>query len=618
MEWCTILCGIIGITSTPNYSPEGVARLVVRALLRLEYRGYDSAGVAGIVDGEIVVRKARGKIEEVSRRLGFDKIRSYCMIGHTRWATHGVPSDRNAHPHTDCRGWFAVVHNGILENHAELRRKLERKGHVFSSDTDTEVLPHLVEDYYVVLGNVMSAFEKALGLIRGSYAFAMISVHEPDKIFFAKNKNPLVVGIGKGFNAVASDIAAIIELTRRVVVLRDGWYGYVSPHDIVIYDERGEPVDWRKYVITVEWSVEDASKSGYPHYMLKEIMEQPVALQNTLAGIRRDKAVEKAINILLDAEKIYVTAAGTSYHAGLYYASLASILSSTLVHPFIASEYELYVKTINEGDAVIAISQSGETMDTLNAIREARKQGAKIIAVSNVVESSIPRESDTTIYTRAGPEIGVAATKTFTSQTLALYWLSVHYALAKGTINQSEAKELLRRAEEAPQLIRRAIEISKPLAEKLAGDLSRAGSMYVLSRGIGVPVAMEGALKIKEISYIHAEAYPAGESKHGPIALIEKGFPVIFIVPNDPRLVYLLMGNIEEMKSRGALTIGVLSENTCRECKLDIRIETPYADKLLVPFTHTPFMQLLSYYIAVNKGYDPDKPRNLAKTVTVE
>ena len=612
------MCGIIGITAIPHYFPRGVASLIVRALLRLEYRGYDSAGVAGIVGNTIVVRKARGKIEEVSRRLGFEEIRSYCMIGHTRWATHGIPSDNNAHPHTDCRNWFAVVHNGILENHAELRRFLEKKGHVFKSDTDTEALPHLVEDFFLESGDVMEAFKKAVDAVRGSYAFAMISVHEPNRIFYAKNKNPLVIGLGNGFNVVASDIAAVIELTRRIIVLRDGWHGYISPKEIKLYNERGDPVDWRKYVITVEWSIEDASKSGYPHYMLKEIMEQPVALQNTLAGIKRDKAVEKAVDILLDAEKIYVTAAGTSYHAGLYYALLTSILSGALVHPFIASEYELYTKTISEGDAVIAVSQSGETMDTLNAVREAKKRGAKVIAVSNVIESSIPRESDITIYTRAGPEIGVAATKTFTTQALTLYWLSVHYALATGKLTQTEASNLLEEAEKTPGLTRQAIEKSNPIAERLAEKIIGARSIYVLSRGIGVPVAMEGALKVKEIGYIHAEAYPAGESKHGPIALVENGFPVVFIVPNDPRLVDLLMGNIEEMKSRGALTIGVLSTNTCSECKLDIRIETPTANKLLVPFTHTPFMQLLSYYIAVNKGYDPDKPRNLAKTVTVE
>ncbi len=612
------MCGIIGVVSLPGKTPYRPGVVVFRGLKRLEYRGYDSAGVAAIYNGRLIVLKGKGKIDELERKIGLSSIEGLTVIGHTRWATHGAPSDINAHPHTDCSGSFAVVHNGIIQNYRELKEMLIERGHRFRSATDTEVIPHLVEELYKSTGDVYEAFRRAISMIDGSYAVILISTYEPGKIFFAKKDSPLIIGLGDGFNLLASDIPALLEYTRRIITVRDGWIGYVSPSNVFIEELGRGAIDWSRYIRVVEWSLEDATKSGYPHFMLKEIHEQPRALRETYYGLIDDPAVGEAVKLLLDADKIYVTAAGTSYHAGYYYSLLLAYMAGRISSPFIASEYEVYEKTSGEGDVLIVISQSGETMDSLKALRAFKERGVRVIAVSNVVDSAIPRESDVTIYTRAGPEIGVAATKTFTTQTLALSWLVVSYAEATGKLTRSEAEEYRKWLGSSGDLAARIIASNETYALKLSEWMAGRGNAYYLSRGIGVPVAMEGALKLKEIAYIHAESYPAGESKHGPIALVEPDYPVLFVIPQHRELEKLLLGNIQEMKARGAVIIGVAPEDTVLKDQLDYWFKIPSSHWILTPITHTPPLQLLAYHTAVRRGYDPDKPRNLAKTVTVE
>ncbi len=614
------MCGIIGVVSIPGRTPYKPGLMVYRGLLRLEYRGYDSAGIAAVVPGrgKLLVLKGRGKIEELERKLGFSGVDGFTIIGHTRWATHGVPNDINAHPHTDCTGRIAVVHNGIIQNYRELKDSLIAKGHVFRSDTDTEVIPHLVEELYKTSSSLYEAFKKAVSLIEGSYAIAMVSAIEPGKIFFAKKDSPLIIGLADGYNLLASDIPAVLEYTRRIIVVHDGEIGYITPDTVYIERLGAGPVAWEKRVRVVDWSLEDATKGGYPHFMIKEILEQPRALQDTYFGLSRDPAVAEAVKLLVEARRIYITAAGTSFHASLYYSILTSILVGEPVIPFIASEYKAYANTARHNDVLIVVSQSGETIDSLMALRAFREHDVRVIAVSNVIDSAIPRESDVAIYTRAGPEIGVAATKTFTTQTLALSWLAVSHAEETGRIDHSYAGELRKYLSEAPRHAMEAINNTEAYTKQLSEWMATKGNAYYLSRGIGVPVAMEGALKLKEIAYIHAEAYPAGESKHGPIALVEPEYPVVFTIPNDRELEKLLLGNIKEMKARGATIIGIAHEHTILSDQLDIWLKTPSTHWILTPITHTPPMQLLAYYTAVKRGYDPDKPRNLAKTVTVE
>lgn len=610
------MCGIIGICSSRRVR---IGELLYRGLKRLEYRGYDSAGVAVISEGKIVVAKGKGKIDELESRLRFTEIEGSTGVGHTRWATHGAPSDINAHPHVDCTGRFSIVHNGVLKNYLEIKEALIREGHRFRSETDTEVVAHLIEKYYEETGDVFDSFKRAIRDIRGAYAILMITPLEPNKIFFAKKDSPLVIGLGNGLNLLASDIPALLEHTRRVIVVRDHWVGYITPESAYAEDVReGIPVDLSKYVMVTEWDLEDAKREGYPHFMLKEIYEQPSALKLTLNGLLSDTRLDEAIEILRKAEKIYITGAGSSYHASEYFAYVAQLLAGRPVISFISSEYYAHARVAGEGDALIVVSQSGETMDALKALRAFRERGAKVIALSNVVDSAIPRESDVSVYMRAGPEIGVAATKTYTSQTLSLLLMALKLARADGEIGEAEYLEYLEEASRAPELVEGAINSTAKAMEGLAEEISKASSAYYLSRGVGVGVAREGALKLKEIAYIHAEAYPAGESKHGPIALVEEGFPVVFVIPRDEEIEELLLGNIEEMGARGARTICIAPRGSRASAKCDVVISVESPHWVLTPLTHAPPLQLLAYYAAVRKGHDPDKPRNLAKTVTVE
>ncbi|MEM4551428.1 MAG: glutamine--fructose-6-phosphate transaminase (isomerizing), partial [Thermosphaera sp.] len=600
------MCGIIGACfAGPACMGFKIGELLFNGLLKLEYRGYDSAGVA-VLGGELIVRKGKGKLSELDSRLNFKELTGCLGIGHTRWATHGVPNDVNAHPQVDCKNSFAVVHNGVLENYLELKRFLRERGHIFASDTDTEVVPHLIEEYYEETRSVYESFKRVVKKLKGTYAILMISKYEPDRIFFAKKDSPLVIGVGNGFNLLASDIPAILEHTRRVIVLRDHWIGFITPTMIYIEDLMEEkPVVPERYVRNVEWSVQDAVKGGYPHFMLKEIYEQPRALRETISGIVKDPAVQEALKLVLNAERIYATGAGTSFHAVEYFSIATTRIVGKPVFSFISSEYETYLTASGEGDVLIVVSQSGETMDSLKALRAFRERGVKIIAVSNVVDSAIPRESDVTLYTRAGPEIGVAATKTFTTQTALLSYITLELGASSGRLDKAERNEIMSFIENVGELAEKNLQAAGDYVKKLATEISDARSIYYLSRGIGVPVAREGALKIKEIAYIHAESYPAGESKHGPIALVEEGFPVVFIIPSDPVLDTLLLGNIEEMRARGAFTVGVGPSDSRAADLVDVFIPVISPHWIVTPITHTIPLQLLAYHTAVEKGLDP-------------
>jgi len=611
------MCGIIGITSVPGSLREPIGKVVRRCLERLEYRGYDSVGIAVVKGRSIEVRKGKGKIAEVSVRLNFDEVDGTTAMGHTRWATHGKPSDENAHPHTDCTGGVAVVHNGIISNFLELKEELIRKGHTFKSETDTEVVAHLIEEYLKMGYKPFDAFKAALSRLRGAYAFVVSIAQEPNRLYFARNTSPLVIGIGNGANFVASDIPAFLEFTNTVIVLRDGEYGYVEPGNVYI-EKDGVPVNIEERIRLISWTPEMASKEGYPHFMLKEIHEQPIAISSTLAGID-ERAFNDVVNAVLSSRRIFIIGAGTSFHAGLIGDYLLTSMLGLDTHALISSEYKKYLNSVNDNDLVVAISQSGETIDTLVAVRAFKERGAKVVAVSNVIDSAIPRESNYVLYTRAGPEIGVAATKTFTTQLVVLTILALKVGIAAGKITNNEYRDVMDSLSKVPGIIQSVMTRVEGKVKMLSGYMSKRQNAYYLGRGIGVPLSMEGALKLKEIAYIHAEAYPAGESKHGPIALVEEGYPVVFSILDDDN-VDALLGNVMEMKARDAYTIGLVPEKYVGKFKelLSTTLEMPNLDYRIAPIVYIVPMQLLAYYTAVARGYDPDKPRNLAKTVTVE
>lgn len=611
------MCGIVGVVSLPGNLREPTGKVIRRCLERLEYRGYDSVGVAVVKDGRIEVRKGKGKIMDVGTRLNFDGIDGSTALGHTRWATHGKPSDENAHPHVDCTGNIAVVHNGIISNFMELKEELIRRGHVFRSETDTEVVAHLMEDYLRMGYKPFDAFKATLSRLKGTYALVVAVAQEPSRLYFARNTSPLVVGIGNGVNFVASDIPAFLEFTNTIVVLRDGEYGYIEPN--VVYIERdGAPVSIEDRVRVINWTPEMASKGGYPHFMLKEIHEQPIAISSTLAGIS-DSEFRGVIDAMLNSRRVIILGAGTSYHAGLIGDYLLTSMLGLDVHTIVSSEYRRLLNSVNEDDVVIAISQSGETMDTLVAVRAFRERGAKIVAISNVVDSAISRESNHVLYTRAGPEIGVAATKTFTTQLVVLTVLAFKLGIEMGKLTLNEYNDIMDTLNKVPNVLRDVMTKVEGKVKALSGYMSRRQSAYYLGRGIGVPLSMEGALKLKEVAYVHAEAYPAGESKHGPIALVEEGYPVVFTILDDDN-VDALLGNVMEMRAREAYTIGLVPEGYVNRFKdlLNVTLEMPNIDYRVAPMVYVVPMQLLAYYTAVAKNYDPDKPRNLAKTVTVE
>jgi glucosamine--fructose-6-phosphate aminotransferase (isomerizing) len=613
------MCGIVGYTGSRQAAP-----LLLEGLKRLEYRGYDSAGIALVADGRIEVHKAPGKINVLEKELGQTLPDGRSGIAHTRWATHGAPNAVNAHPHTDCGGTLALVHNGIIENAGVLRTALAKRGHVFRSETDTEVLPHLIEELLASArdgGTLVEAVAGALQQVQGTYGIAVISTHEPDTIVAARHGSPLLVAIGAGENFLASDASAVLAHTRSVVYLDDGELAVVRPTEYRILDL--DTVEKAKTVTRVDWDLATVERSGYAHFMLKEIMEQPESLRNTLRGrlLEEDGTARLGgLNIadeqLLQVNRIVFTACGTSWHSALIGEYMMEELARIPSEVEYASEFRYRNPIVDESTLVVGISQSGETADTLAALREAKRRGARTLGLVNVVGSTIAREVDGGIYLHAGPEIGVASTKAFTSQIAALALLTLRMGRLRA-LSILQGREVVRALGRLPELVERVL-AKASLVEDIAERMMRASNVLYLGRGYNFPVALEGALKLKEISYIHAEGYPAAEMKHGPIALIDDLMPVVFIAPKDA-VHQKVVSNVEEVKARGGHVLAVVTEGDGALAKLaDHTIEVPETLDLLTPVLTVLPLQLLAYYIAVRRGCNVDQPRNLAKSVTVE
>ena len=592
------MCGIVGYVGRDLALP-----IILGALERLEYRGYDSAGVALIEDKKLVVEKKKGKIRELVKALWGKNYKAKTGIGHTRWATHGKPTDENAHPHTDEKGEFAVVHNGIIENYLELREELKKEGVNFKSETDTEVIAHLIAKNYE--GDLLDAVLKTVKKLKGAFAFAVITVHEPNRLIGVKQGSPLIVGLGNGENFLASDIPAILPYTKKIIVLDDGEIADLTPDTVNIYNFVGEPVS--KEVMITPWDLVSAEKGGFKHFMLKEIYEQPKAINDTYKGFM---STEDTIPFKLrDFRRVLIIACGTSYHAGLVGKYWIERFAGVPTEVIYASEFRYSDVPISEKDIVIGISQSGETIDTKFALQSAKERGAFVVGLVNVVGSAIDRESDFTIYTHAGPEIGVAATKTFTAQLTALFALSVR--------ENEEREYLLRILEKVPSLAEQTLNTAEEV-EKIAERYMKKKNMLYLGRYLNYPIALEGALKLKEISYIHAEGYPAGEMKHGPIALIDENMPVLIVAPKD-RVYEKILANVEEVLARKGrvISVGFKGDETLKS-KSESFMEIPKSEEPITPFLTVIPLQLFAYFIASKLGLDVDQPRNLAKTVTVE
>lgn len=609
------MCGIVGYLGHQKALP-----ILLEGLAKLEYRGYDSAGVAVLEGKKVQVKKQKGKLAGLTASMNGFYRDAVCGIGHTRWATHGRPNHENAHPHTDCKGNFAVVHNGIIENYMALKDWLISRGHVFKSETDTEVLPHLVEELYK--GDLLEAVRAAVSMVEGSYAMAVLCSYEPDRLVAVRHDSPLVVGLGEGENFLASDIPALLKHTRRTYILEDGEVVDLTPGGVKIFDIDGNPV--QKNIFEVRWEAEQAEKNGYEHFMLKEIHEQPRAIRDTLAGrINPEEGKVMLKEITLEEEKlkkinkIYITACGTAYHAGLVGKYVMEKMARIPVEVDIASELRYRNPIMDSNTLVIVISQSGETADTLAALREAKRNGAWTLAVTNVVDSSIAREANDVLYTWAGPEIAVASTKAYTTQLIAMYLLGLYLAEKRGTYNKEEARELLLGLRELPDKIEALLQngnVIKDFAHKYAG---RQNSFFI-GRGLDYAVALEGALKLKEISYIHAEAYAAGELKHGTLALIVEGVPVVALATQQD-IYDKMVSNIKEVKARDATVLALASEGlTELEQVADQVMYLPQSHPVLAPVLAVVPQQLLAYYMAVERGCEVDQPRNLAKSVTVE
>lgn len=597
------MCGIVGYLGTSEAMP-----VLFNLLKRLEYRGYDSAGIA-IMNESVETFKTRGSVDDL-RSIAPD-IKGCTGIGHTRWATHGKPSSENAHPHCDCTGSIAVVHNGIIENYIEIKGKLIDSGHEFRSETDTEVLPHLIEEYYG--GDLESSVQNALSVVRGSYALAAVSADDPDKIVVARKDSPLVLGLGDGGFFVASDVSAILKYTKNVIFMDDEEIGTIKKDGISITTLKGVPVE--KKIEMIEWDPESAEKSGYEHFMLKEIFEQPDIIRETFSGRISADGVDLGLT-LPDVERITIIACGTSYHAGLFGRYVIERFARIPVDVEIASEFRYTDPILDCGDLVIAITQSGETADTLAAIRESESKGCEKLGIVNVPGSSITRESQC-ISTRAGPEVGVAATKSFTSQLAVLLLLAVQLGRQRKVLSTADVNEFVYELKQMSGNIQRVLN-DAPQIKECAELFAGADQFMFMGRGANYPIALEGALKLKEISYIPAEGFPAGELKHGPLSLIYDGVPVVAIATEDT--VYdKVLGNIKEVKARGATVIGIANESDTEiEKYVDYVIRIPDANQWIAPVLSSVVLQLFAYYIAYHRGCEIDKPRNLAKSVTVE
>ena len=609
------MCGIVGYIGKDN-----AKNIILDGLKRLEYRGYDSAGIALVVDGELKIFKKEGKIRNLEIELNKLNLFSNIGIGHTRWATHGRPVDENAHPHVDCSRRIALVHNGIIENYAELKKELLSKGHTFASDTDTEVIVHLIEEELFNSSNFFEAFRRAISRLKGSYAIGVITTLEPDKIFAARKDSPLVIGCGEGENFIASDIPAFLPYTNRAIFLDDFELAIVKKDSIEVFDFEGKKKE--KKINLIPWSIAQAEKAGYKHFMIKEIFEQPRAVADTISGnmawFKEETELEGVDT--RSFSKIHIVACGTSYHAGLIGRFYLENFASIPVEVDYASEYRYRNPVLNEETLVIAITQSGETADTLAAMKLAKEKGAKTLAICNVIGSTATREADTTIYTYAGPEISVASTKAFTTQLTALFILSLWLGKKRNVLNNEEVEKLFKHLMNLPSRIEEFLnnEKERQIVKKIALEFYKASDALYLGRHVNYPIALEGALKLKEISYIHAEGYPAGEMKHGPIALIDETMPVI-VVATAGRVREKVLSNIEEVRARKGKVISIINHGDEEIKKLsEFYIEVPEVDEFLSPIVNVVPLQLFAYYIADFLGYDVDQPRNLAKSVTVE
>ena len=611
------MCGIVGYVGHKKVVP-----ILLEGLKRLEYRGYDSAGLAILQQDRIVLYRSVGKIKELENVLWGRDLSGEVGLGHTRWATHGQPTEENAHPHSDCTGDLVVVHNGIIENYLALKEKLQQEGHHFTSDTDTEVIAHLIEAQLQETGDLEVAVRRALTSVVGAYALGILWRGDPHRLVAARNGSPLVVGLGDGEFFIASDVPAILSHTRDVLFLDDEEMVVLSHDGVNVTTLTGEPVE--KKIQKILWTPIMAEKSGYKHFMLKEIYEQPRAILDTIHGCFSLESghiylegLESLHSTLPTIDRIVLVACGTSWHAGLVGKFLIEDLARIPVEVDYGSEFRYRDPILDERTLVLTISQSGETLDTLVSLREARRRGCKSLAICNVAGSTLSRESDGVLYTHAGPEIGVASTKTFTSQLAALYLLALALGRARGRLDGARTQELLSELIRLPQQMEQVLSLG-PTLEGLAGHFYAASNFLYLGRGINYPIALEGALKLKEISYIHAEGYPAGEMKHGPIAMITEEMPVVFLAPKD-RTFEKVLGNIEEVKTRNGIVIAISDETDSRlMAKADHLVSIPHTSPHLMPLLLVVPLQFLAYHIAVRKGCDVDQPRNLAKSVTVE
>lgn len=608
------MCGIVGYLG-----PKNASEVIVDGLSKLEYRGYDSAGVAVCNDGELEIRKFKGRLAVLAGDIEKNEMKGNLGIGHTRWATHGEPSDVNSHPHFNMDKTIAVVHNGIIENYMELKEELKEDGVEFRSETDTEVIAHLVDKYYE--GNLLDAVYKTVARLRGAYALGVICKDNEDELVAVRKDSPLIAGVGEGENFIASDIPALLKYTRKVYFLENGEVVHIKGNELKIYDAERNPVE--KEIYDVKWDIEAASKGGYDCFMLKEINEQPEGVKNTL-----ERRIDENGNIVLDGihltkedldsiNRIYIVACGTAYHAGLLGKNALEKYLKVPVITDIASEFRYSDNFVDEHSLVILVSQSGETADTLAVLRDSKAKGAKILAITNVVGSSISREADEVFYTWAGPEIAVASTKAYTTQITSLYMIALNFALEKGTITREEYLSTIEKMKELPEKIQKVLDNQDKIKETAERIVSKE-HVFFLGRGVDYSLAMEGSLKLKEVSYIHSEAFAAGELKHGTIALIEEGTPVISIATQE-NLFEKMVSNMQEVKARGAFVASIAQEhNRSVEKVSDEVIYIPNCDDMLVPIVAVVPMQLLAYYVSTMKGLDVDKPRNLAKSVTVE
>ena len=614
------MCGIVGYIGKRN-----VISILVDGLKRLEYRGYDSAGVAFRDKEGIRVFKIAGKVAELERMLIGLGSNSNIGIAHTRWATHGIPNEVNAHPHVDCTGNIAVVHNGIVENYQSLKKKLEKEGHIFKSQTDTEVIAHLIEEFYKIYGDIEIAVRNLFFEVKGTFGLAIMTSYDPDKIIVARRGSPIAIGIGNGENITASDPTAIIGITRDVIFLDDDEYAIITRDNVSVKRvDQNSVSELDKEIFKIEFELEQIEKGGFPHFMLKEIFEQPESIMNSMRGrvlIEDGDAklggLSDVMDKILNAKRFIIAACGTSWHAGLVGKYMIEQFARVPVVVEYASEFRYRDPVIYPDDVAWFISQSGETADTLAALRLVKSKGATALGIVNVVGSTIARESDAGVYIHAGPEIGVASTKAFTSQLVVLALITLLIGRRNGNISLEQGREIAQELVKLPEKVREILKLND-FIEEIAERLKEHRNFLYLGRGYNYPVALEGALKLKEISYIHAEGYPAAEMKHGPIALIDENMPVVFIAPKDS-IYEKVLSNIEEVKARRGKVISIITERDDKILRVsDFVIQIPQTIEMLMPILTVIPLQLLAYHIAVNRGCDVDQPRNLAKSVTVE